>query len=293
MKTTILILLSLCGVVGAQDLAVLVQERTAIEHVYYNHRKGQKHPFAEVSPPALIEQLVTRDLHKEAVLKQAYGVDITPALLAAEVARIETSTRAPEMLAEIKAALGNDPAKFARSFAKRFLVERLLRSKFENDDGLHTAQRQACETVRSDLLAAKANGATAAELLAQLQQAHPDAVREPTWELSPPPAEPVEPSPEELAVTEQFGPEAQVLSGPPPDGEEGTLYFNDLPPALRRVLAVQLKQAGDVSAVVETPRGFLLYLCKERTEETLGVAVLSLRKQGFEEWLNAQSGAAP
>ena len=53
--------------------AALVQARTAIERVYYNHRLGQKPPFEQVSPPSLIERLVKEDLRKEAVLKQVYG----------------------------------------------------------------------------------------------------------------------------------------------------------------------------------------------------------------------------
>ena len=45
------------------------------------------------------------DLRKEAALRQVYSVAIAPALLEAEVQRINTTTRAPEMLAEIKAAM--------------------------------------------------------------------------------------------------------------------------------------------------------------------------------------------
>src|SRR5439155_2992075 len=76
---------------------------------------------------------------------------ITPALLDAEVQRINTTTRAPEMLAEIKTALGNDPARFANVFAKPTLVERLLREKFDNDDALHAPQRREMERVRTQL----------------------------------------------------------------------------------------------------------------------------------------------
>ena len=136
MKLWLLLLLTVCAGAWAEDLAALVQDRKAIERVYYNHRLGQKPPFEQATPPALIERLVKEDLRKEAALRKVYGVAITPALLEAEVQRINTTTRAPEMLAEIKAALGDDPAKFAQAFAKPFLVERLLREKFDNDDAL-------------------------------------------------------------------------------------------------------------------------------------------------------------
>ena len=48
-------------------------------------------------------------------------------------------------LVEIKAALGNDTNRFARTMARPLLVERLLRDKFDNDDSLHATQRRECE----------------------------------------------------------------------------------------------------------------------------------------------------
>ena len=132
----------------SEDFGARCAGRAAIERVYYNHRLGEKPPFQQVLPPATLENLVRQDLRKEAALKQAYGVEVTPAMLAAEVQRITTTTRASEMLAEIKAALGNDPARFANVFAKPILIERLLREKFDNDDALHAPQRRTVEMVR-------------------------------------------------------------------------------------------------------------------------------------------------
>ena len=40
-------------------------------------------------------------------------------------------------------------------------------------------------------------------------------------------------------------------------------YFNELPGELQKVLPVQLRQAGDVSAVNEMPGVFRLYLATE------------------------------
>src|ERR1035441_9770407 len=103
-----LLLLLLCSAAAqADDLTALVRDRAAIERVYYNYRLGQKPPFEQATPPALIERLVSEDVRKESALRKVYGVAITPALLEAEVERINTTTRAPEMLTEIKAALGN------------------------------------------------------------------------------------------------------------------------------------------------------------------------------------------
>jgi hypothetical protein len=140
----------------ADDVASLHADRAAIERVYYNHRLGEKPPFEQVLPPATLENLVQQDLRKEAALKRVCRVEVTSALLDAEVQRVNTTTRAPEMLAEIKTALGNDAARFARAMAKPILVERLLREKFENDDALHASQRREMERVRTQLTNAAA-----------------------------------------------------------------------------------------------------------------------------------------
>jgi hypothetical protein len=53
MKAWTLFLL-LCSVAALADEAALVRDRAAIEQVYYDHRLGQKPPFEQATPPALI-----------------------------------------------------------------------------------------------------------------------------------------------------------------------------------------------------------------------------------------------
>ena len=271
----------------AEDFTALVQERALIERVYYNHRLGEKPPFEQVSPRFLIERLVKEDLRKEAALKQAYGVEVSPALLAVEVQRINTTTRAPEILAELKAALGNDTNRFAQTVAKPILVERLLRDRFENDDALHAAARHKCETARAALLAAKTNGADAPQLLALFKRADSNAITETTWQLNPRPAKTNASAADELEIKKRFGPNAQLLTSPERE-KDGKLYFEDLPADLQRVLRAQLRQPGDVSAVIETPGGFLLYVAKDRSADALTVVTLSIPKRSYEQWLSQQ-----
>jgi hypothetical protein len=314
-------------VVLPADLAFLHADRAAIERVYYNHRLGEKPPFEQVLPPATLENLVGQDLRKEAALKQSYRVEVTPALLDAEVQRINTTTRAPDVLTEIKAALGNDPARFATVFAKPILVERLLREEFDNDDALHALQRREMERVRTQItnaaaafrssrvnealtenaeidpsllitaVAGQASTATndvVAKLLALLQQTHSNAVTETTWQLGARPAETNAPTADEIEIKKRFGSNAQILSSPRAgDGQERKFYFEDLPQELQQVLRVQLRQPGDVSAVIEMPGGFLLYLAKEKAAATLSVATLSLPKRSYEQWLNEQNESTP
>ena len=285
-------LLALLGsgfVALAADLASLRADREAIERVYYNHRLGEKPPFEQALPATTLENLVRQDLRKEAALKQAYGIEITPAMLEAEVQRINTTTRAPEVLAELKAALGNDPARFARAMARPIVVERLLRQKFDNDDALHAPQRRQAEQMRNELLAAKKDGAGCEKLLALLKRSHSNAVTEMTWQLGARPAETNAPATDESEIKKRFGPNAQVLSSPHAGGKEQKFYFEDLPGELQNVLRAQLRQAGDVSAVIEMPAGFALYLAKDKTAGSLSVATLSIPKRSYDQWLAEQS----
>lgn len=276
----------------AADIAARCADRAAIERVYHGHRLGEQPPFAEMMPPATLENLVRQDLRKEAALQKSYGVAITPTLLAAEVQRIDTTTRAPAMLAEIKAALGQEADRFARSMAKPILVERLLRERFDSDDSLHSARRREIESVRADLLTARTSGASVAELLARLQRSQSNAVVETTWQLGVRPGATNASGPDELAIMQRFGSGARLLS-PAGTGQGSELYFQDLPPELQRVLRVQLRQAGDISAVIETPGGFLLYVTTEKSDALLSVAGLSLPKRSYEQWLAEQNETNP
>jgi len=313
-----LLLLSLCWLVRAADLPSLCADRAAIERVYYNHRLGEKPPFDQALPPATLENLVRQDLRKEAALKKFYGVEVTPSLLDAEVRRINTSTRAPDMLAEIKAALGNDPARFANRFAKPIVVERLLREKISNDDTLHAPQRHEMEGLREELLRTRSSrgnealteksaignrqsaidpslltSAATKDLVAQfvtiLRRNHANAVTETTWQLTARPAETNAPAAEEIEIKQRFGPNAQIISSPHAGGEDQQFYFADLPAGLQNVLRVQLRQPGDVSAVIETPSGFLLYVAKEKTDVVLSVAAVFRPKCSYEQWLAEHS----
>lgn len=270
---------------GAQgaDLATLIANRAAVERVYHSHRLGNKQSFEEALPPALLEKLVRQDLKKEAVLKRVYGVEISPAQLDAEVRRIDTTTRAPEVLAELKAALGGDAARFAATVARPILVERELRRRFENDDTLHAQERKQMEQTRAELLSAKQSGADGEALIAILKRGK-GSPQEMTWLLTPHPVAKVKP--DEIEIKKKFGENAQILSSP--EAADAKLYFEDLQPELRNVLKVQLRQPGDISAVIETPNTFLLYVAREMNQNSLSATALVLPKRGYEAWLEEQ-----
>lgn len=66
----------------------LIPDQRIADRVYHAHRLGSQRRFDEAKPPALIEQRVRKERHKEAALERVYGMTITPAIVAAEVQRI-------------------------------------------------------------------------------------------------------------------------------------------------------------------------------------------------------------
>jgi hypothetical protein len=289
MSLAVLSMLAGGSMVGADDFTALCADRMAIERVYHAHRTGTKPPIEQAMPRELIERLTRQDRHKEAVLGKVYGVDITPAMVEAEVRRIDTTTRAPEMLAEIKHALGDDPARFALAMARPIVVERELRHRFDNDDALHAAQRREAEQARGKLLAKQPVA----------------GMHDVTWQLTPRPKDdesataPQTPPPQTQGAAksgsysvEATAQVAQALT-PPPGEKDEKLYFEDLDPELQQVLRVQLQKPGDVSAVIETPRGFLVFLAKEKSAESLSAASLTIPKRSYEEWLAQQPAESP
>ena len=266
----------------AGDFAARCADHAAIERVYHSHRLGTKQPFEQAMPRALLEQIVRQDQHKEAVLRKVYGIDVTPAMVAAEVERINTTTRAPEVLTEIKHALGDDATRFAAAMARPILVERELRRRFDHDSTLHAAHRREAELAREQLLAKNPV----------------KNLRDVTWHLTPRPAEdkpappsaptaPTQATAKSSAYTNEATAQvAQAINLPEKSipGRE-KLYFEDLDPALQKVLRGQLQKPGDVSSVIEMPGGFLVFLTKEKSAASLSAASLTIPKGSYEKWL--------
>jgi hypothetical protein len=336
---------ALAAGIAAQDpITELVADRTAVERVYYDHRLGAKPPFEEVLPAAEVARLVNADLHNEAVLVRVYHVEVSIPQVEVEVKRIDLETRAPEMLAEIKAALGNDPARFARAVAKPIVVDRELRRRFENDDRLHGAQRKQVEAARDKILALQRKENPWEAVLNAIKETTGGTVSDVRWQLGRRPEEaqslnprtpveapllvkaqsskysldatatfarpvsPAEPLNEQgqfksgvgTARPQRVAAKTRMLGdGPSPPLSQSILesalseqadksWFGNLTPELRTILSAQLQKPHDVSAVIETPAGFLLFVTRERTEQVLSAAALSVSKISFEQWLSEQ-----
>lgn len=291
----LLYFMMLANQIHAQNFELRCIDRTAVERIYYAHRLRTDQPFEQAVPRALIERLVRQDLLKQTALRAVYGVTVTDAQLQAETERINISTRAPEMLAEIKNALGNDSARFADAVVRPIVVERLLRNCFDNDDKLHAPQRQEAERVRQSALAAAGEGIEKQAAAFSADKA--GTTSQITWQLTPPSAEekssePADTPPRMVTKSNAYSIESEALVAPaletPGSKQDWKLSFDDLAPELRNVLQAQLQRPGNVSAVIETPSGFLVFLVKERTADALSAVSFSLPKRSYETWLAEQ-----
>jgi hypothetical protein len=112
----------------------------AIEEVYWRHRiwpkenSGVKPSLNQVLPRAEIEKKVQNYLRDSQMLEQHWHQPINPEQLQAEINRIASHTKQPEVLREIFAALANDPAVIAECVARPALAERLLTQVNAHED---------------------------------------------------------------------------------------------------------------------------------------------------------------
>ncbi|MBX7209372.1 MAG: hypothetical protein K1X78_13725 [Verrucomicrobiaceae bacterium] len=286
---------------GAEDIARLVAARTAIERVYHSHRTGTKVSFEAAAPASAIEQMVSADLKKEAVLARTYGTHVTADLIRAEQQRIETTTRAPDVLAEIKAALGGDSALFAAAFVRPIVAERLLRARFQHDAALHAAPSSAADAVCARLLEQQPKGIDAQ--LSVLRECRSGEVHlSVRWLYGAEAPATVRPQVITAGHAEHAGSAsasysneataelAQTLGSAAAGAkaEEDKLRFCDLPDDLRQVLRTHLHKPGDVSPVVDSPSAFQVFVARECGTEFLTAAVVTFPKRSYDEWLAQQ-----
>ena len=111
-----------------------VAYQRAIEEVYWRHRiwpkerPDPKPSLDGVMSQAQLENRVAEYLRKSQVLKDYSQRPITAEQLQAEMDRMATHTKQPEVLNELFQALGNDPFVIAECLARPAVAERLFKS---------------------------------------------------------------------------------------------------------------------------------------------------------------------
>src|SRR5438067_141904 len=119
---------------GTVTFAERVAYQRAIEHVYWRHRiwpkdrPDSKPSLDEVMSQAQIEKKVEDYLRDSQALGDYWQRPITPDQLQAEMERMASNTKQPEVLRELFEALGNDPFVVAECLARPVVAERLVNS---------------------------------------------------------------------------------------------------------------------------------------------------------------------
>ena len=109
-----------------------VAYQRAIEDVYWRHRiwpdtnPGPKPSLDAVMSQAEIEKKVEEYLRNSQALEDYWQRPITADQLQAEMERMASHTKQPEVLRELFEALGNDPFVIAECLARPVLTERLI-----------------------------------------------------------------------------------------------------------------------------------------------------------------------
>ena len=116
-----------------------VAYQRAIEEIYWRHRiwpkerADSKPSLDAVISQAQLENKVETYLRTSRVLADYWQQSITPEQLQAEMDRMATHTRRPEVLRELFEALGNDPFVIAECLARPTLAERSLMNRRSYD----------------------------------------------------------------------------------------------------------------------------------------------------------------
>src|SRR5207237_2364438 len=126
-------------------------------HILPKTKPGPKPPLDKVMPQAEIEKKVEEYLRTSQALEDYWQRPITSDQLQAEIERMASHTRQPEVLREILAALGNDPFVIAECLARPLLAERLLTELSVHDQGFHAWLARGETQVRATIAAVSAN----------------------------------------------------------------------------------------------------------------------------------------
>lgn len=133
------------------DLESRVAAQAAIERVYWSHRiwpagnDGPKPAFDAVIPESALRAAVENSLLQSRALQEIWGRPIGVPELKAEIERMTATSRAPLVLQEIFAALGNDPVLVSETLARPILTDRLIRGAYASDPRFHQELKAGIE----------------------------------------------------------------------------------------------------------------------------------------------------
>src|SRR5205823_2979829 len=128
-----------------------VSYQRAIEDVYWRHRiwpkerPDPKPSLDAVMSHAQLEKKVADYLRDSQALEDYWQMPITAEQLQAEMERMASHTKQPEVLRQLFAALGNDPLVIAECLARPVLAERLITELYAHDQRFHGELKRRAE----------------------------------------------------------------------------------------------------------------------------------------------------
>jgi hypothetical protein len=264
---TLALILALVLAAPPLSLAERIEGERAVERARDAFVIGATTPFDEAYPRAVFAKKVEREQAEERVLARRFGMEITPAVLAAEYDRIERETRAPEQWAAIKAALGGSRARVEEVFCRPLVVDRVLRARFAFDPAIHAAEHQQARLAREAFLAG-----TTPTGAKRLRLSRRGEAAQGTDEML------------ARARAEAAGP--KVLSPVGPEAKEDRPLTLD--PEMVAVLEKQLKAKGDVTTILEERDRFSVFRLVSASADTWTVEAVVVPKRAFDRWLDGE-----
>jgi hypothetical protein len=259
-----LLIAALLGGAAEISLAARVEAQRDIERARYAFVIGNSRPFDELYDRSLFEARVARQVAEEEVLRRAFGMVVTPALLAEEFDRVEKTTRAPEQWEAVKKALGNDRRRIEEAFCRPSLVERALRARFAFDQTVHAEPHEEARQARAAFIAKRA--VPGARVLLLRRKAGPSPSVDQMMEKS---------------KGEATGPRVlQPAKEPDPKAPLPLL------PEIAAVLEKELKRPGDVTTILEESDQFSVFRLIEASGETWKVDAARFPKLDFDTWFS-------
>jgi hypothetical protein len=233
------------AVVDADYLAC----RTAIERVYHSHRENAP-AFDQVYTADVMQKRVAEELLRERILAEVFNVQISDGELSAELDRIHQSTQAPDVLAELEAALGNDDARIKACLVKPLLVDRFLRDAYANNTAIHQATYDEANRMRERVLSGESMKAVGGERYSEVI----------------------------------YDANARPMGEPPAPGTPQVAPLSSMDAETKQIVEEQLKQTGDVSQVIGGRDDFKLMRLAERRSDRVVLELILIPKRTFDQW---------
>ena len=260
---TILVFASVACTTGSHDLALVGERTITAEDLAYRQavvevRSGRPFP-AHLALLQLIEEALMAEVGR------AYGVEVSPAMLAEEAKRVQQTSRDPQTLKHIQAVFDGDESAYRRLVLEPILVNHLLHARFSLEHDIH------------------------AEPLARAKQVLADAQLDPT---SMP------------ALAEEYGGEyrqLQILAGKLTSGEgphedeispllaQYGLHFPDYDQQFVDQVASGLEPGEIHPKVVEDRSNFMVVRSISRNGEDALLESVVIAKLAFDPWFQTQS----